>query len=75
MVSLMGVLDDYNLGLCWNGLSGVVSQRHIILGLQHFERMDHRGCGGSGLALIGKMRVFFVFVLFCFFFCFVFGVF
>ena len=60
MVSLVGVLDDYDLGLCWNGLS-VVSQRHTILGLLHFEWMDCRSCGGSGLALIGKMRDFFFF--------------
>ena len=65
MVSLVGVLDDYDLGLCWNGLS-VVSQRHTILGLLHFEWMDCRSCGGSGLALIGKMRDFVFWVSRCF---------
>ena len=66
MVSLVGVLDDYDLGLCWNGLSDVVLQRHTILGLLHFERMDCHGCGGSGLALIGKMRDFVFWVSRCF---------
>ena len=62
VMSFMGVLDGYNLGLCWNGLSRHFSQRHIMLGLLHFEQMGHRSCGGFGSALIGKMRDFFGFL-------------
>ena len=59
MVSFLGVLDDYDLGLCWNGLSQHFLQRHTMLDLLHFEQMGRCSYGGSGSALIGKMRDFF----------------